>query len=174
MLLSTQTCSSARVRLKGVKAMRHLSTSSRHELVHQPIFDPESRSSLSSSRSVCDLFEPLVPREKVTISTFRRGRSAATLSRSRVYSSVLCVSVRVCQSSAQSFGPVNSSTYRTRRPQWTAHASGRFRRMPKVKATTASGRTGLSSPSSSHMLRLASTLARGTGIHRRPLPSPPK
>ena len=56
------------------------------------------------SRSVCHfsyLYEPLMPREKITISTFHPDRSAEILAE-------LCASVRACQSSIQSFGCVNS------------------------------------------------------------------
>ena len=140
-------------------------------------------------RSFCQLsslYESLIPRENFTILTFHRGRSVAILSQSGVsrynsVTSVLYASVRACQSSAQSFGRVNSNMYRTRRPlettlrpQWTAHASGRFQRMASDARSegdicvreTPSQRIRSTSTSSSHIRCHASMLSMGTGIHR--------
>jgi hypothetical protein len=63
----------------------------------------------------------------------------------------VCPRDRVCQSSAPSFGWVNSSMKTTRRPQWTAQASGRFRRMLEESAASSPTRTRSSLASSSHI-----------------------
>jgi hypothetical protein len=66
--------------------------------------------------------------------------------------SALQASVRVCQSSAPSFGRVDSSMKVARRPQWTAQASGRFRRMLEENAASSPTRTKSSSANSSNIL----------------------
>ena len=62
-----------------------------------------------SSRHLFLLYEPRMPKEKVTVSTFQLGRSPESLSLSGAYRFSLFASVFDCQSLAQSFGRVNSS-----------------------------------------------------------------
>ena len=101
------------VRYISPKEIRHLATSSCMSL---SIAGRGTLSRARSARHFSSLNEPRMPREKAIVSTFHPGNSAASLSRSGRYRSSLYASVRVCQSSAPSFGRVNSSMKTTRRP----------------------------------------------------------